>query len=159
MYHKICFDRLPTVRHAHSYETEHYCFHFPACRDFLEISYLEKGDVIREVKGEGKTSFAVPCLAIRRGEQDCLMYSEAPVHRHITVGLAWPFESYPVTSSDIVDCFRKPALDLRRLFCDRNRLYSYRKRRERCGSSAAKNRPRPCNAGQQPNAAVCRPGG
>lgn len=108
MYQKICFDRLPTVRFAHSYETERYRFHFVACRDFLEISYLEKGDVIREVKGGEKTLFAAPCLVIRRGEQECLMYSEAPVHRHVTVGLELPYESHPVTPSDVVDCCQKP---------------------------------------------------
>lgn len=111
MYYKLQFNCLPTVRFAHSYETEHYCLRFPVRRDFLEISFLEKGDIVREEKGGRKTQFVAPCLAIRRGEQDCLTYSEAPLHRHVTVGLEWPFEGHPVTPAGIVDCFQKPVID------------------------------------------------
>lgn len=105
-YKKLIFKQLPLLTFAHSYETGHYHISFPALKNRIEITYIEQGDVVKTFEN-GEQLF-IPASSVMACTYDCPFSaeSEAPVHRHSTIGIAVAFESHPVSAEQILSCSR-----------------------------------------------------
>jgi len=90
----------PEITHAHSYETTHYAMQFGMRSSFCEISFFERGRVLSDNPEEG-----IICEegAIHASIRDYALFrhSDAPLHRHFTVGLSLSQPVIPMTVSQV----------------------------------------------------------
>lgn len=103
-YYKIILNSLPRISFAHVYETQHYRANFPRREGFLEITSVEKGDIIRTVEGRPAETLPAPRLLITFGHLQTKMETPAPLHRHETAGIFLSYEAFPLTPAQIVAC-------------------------------------------------------
>ena len=94
-YYRIIFDKMPSVRFAHKYETTEYGFEFEERKNFLEISYVETGEIIEENQ-KGRKLLKTPGIHISLYNYPRKAWSEAEFHRHFTVGINLEFEAFMV---------------------------------------------------------------
>lgn len=106
-YWKLVFRGVPHILFAHGYTSEHYRMGFEPMPDKWEIAYLEQGDV-RRVYPDGRTdAYAAPGFLVSRFDKPTYMESDAPIHRHATVGFTADATVYSVTRDEIVACARR----------------------------------------------------
>jgi len=105
-YYKLIFDEMPQINFAHSHVSEKYNIILQK-RDIFEISYVEKGDIIKTVdKVCSVESFSVtaPCVTVASKGHAMTLKSESE-HKHFTVGFS-QFTQHEITSDDIINCYR-----------------------------------------------------
>ncbi len=100
-YCKLVFQSIPRVIFAHGYTTSRYHLHFPPAPGMLEISCIEQGD-IRRIYADGRTfEAAAPCFLFSRYEEPFDMHSDAPMHRHVTVGFRADYEAHDISREEV----------------------------------------------------------
>lgn len=106
-YVRVVFEQLPKILFAHSYESAHYKYLLPKVDDILELLFVEQGQV--DVYRDGRLIRTIPekSLHILRNYETLELRSNAPLHRHITVGLAMRFEMIPISEGQVVSCSRE----------------------------------------------------
>lgn len=105
-YYHMKIDGLPRVQFAHTYETTEYQMSFPLRSSFLEISYYEKGNVIRRYENDKETLLAAQSVVTNFWRRPMTTYCTEPLHRHCTVGIQLDYELSPLTSRQLVDMVR-----------------------------------------------------
>ena len=62
MYHIIELESQAEILFAHTYETRHYDLSFAPQEDYIEISYIERGEAVvyNRLRGRGRTCFHGP---------------------------------------------------------------------------------------------------
>ena len=101
-YCKVILNGVPTPMFAHTYESTHYDYALPRSENQLEISYIEQGEA--KVWKNGRVAYIRPenTLAATYNKEDIRCNSDAPIHRHITVGLSLDYELVPVSEAQVI---------------------------------------------------------
>ena len=109
-YNKIVFDNIPRVIFAHNHTTRHYDSSFYAKTNIIEITYIDRGDVI--MKFDGGVTQLIPEQSVFVNMFDCnlSLSSKAAIHSHFTVGISMGFGVYSVTEKQMVECSRAAAV-------------------------------------------------
>lgn len=110
-YCKVILKQVPTPIFAHTYESDHYDYTIPKCKNGMEISFIEKGQ--SNVWKDGKLAYTKPenTLFVNYNKEDIRCNSDAPLHRHITVGLSVEYEMVPISEEHIVASNRETDKD------------------------------------------------
>lgn len=83
-YYKVELKSFPKVLFSHTYETSSYNIHFTPLSNFMEISYVEQGDVLREFESGKKEECIAPSIIVdfRKEPLVCSCKSSSPTaHR------------------------------------------------------------------------------
>ncbi len=106
-YYKIILKQIPILAFAHTYESASFDCVLHQCKDFLEISFVEKGEIT--VREEGQIVYRCPehTLSVDYNKRELHFNSEAPWHKHITVGLSVEYEMVPISEQDIIASSRE----------------------------------------------------
>lgn len=106
-YCKIILKQVPTPIFAHAYESAHYDYILPKASNNMEISYIEQGEV--KVWKNGKHVDTTPerSFVVNYNKEEIRCNSDAPLHRHITVGISAEYEMIPITEEQVIACSRE----------------------------------------------------
>lgn len=102
-YYKVELKSFPKVLFSHTYETSSYNIHFTPLSNFMEISYVEQGDVLREFESGKKEECIAPSIIVDFRKEP-LVCSCKSSHRHSTVGISVEYDEKPVTPEEIIRC-------------------------------------------------------
>lgn len=101
--YSLALRTVPRVLFAHTYETDRYCLHFNRAEDLLEITLIETGDVVVRSDGGGERVCRAPGIMAQFFDQAQTCMSEAPLHRHSTIGVAVSYDARPITAAQAID--------------------------------------------------------
>ncbi len=106
-YCKIILKQVPTPIFAHTYESAHYDYILPKSPNEMEISFIEQGAV--NVWKNGKLIDITPeqSFAVNFNKEEIRCSSDAPLHRHITVGISAEYEMIPISEEQVIACSRE----------------------------------------------------
>ena len=106
-YCKIILKQVPTPIFAHTYESDHYDYTLPKSPHEMEISFIEQGTV--NVWKDGKRIGVIPeqSFTINYNKEEIRCNSDAPWHRHITVGISAEYEMMPISEEEVIACSRE----------------------------------------------------
>lgn len=97
MYRKLTLQQMPRIVFAHAYTTNRYDLSFPMQVRRLELTYFEKGNVLRIYEDGTRQSIPEGSFQLYGFERLFRMISDAPLCRHITVGFDTAYTSVPVS--------------------------------------------------------------
>lgn len=109
-YCKVILNEVPVPLFAHIYESTRYDYLLPQMENTLELSFIEQGDVLVSQEGIYTQTHRENTLIAIYNKKDIQCRSDAPLHRHITVGLTLDFEMHPISEAQIIDLERNGAL-------------------------------------------------
>jgi hypothetical protein len=104
-YAKIVLNEMPKPIFAHVYESTNYDYFLPKVPGVLEITFVEKGDISIYRAGEHVCRCLENSLFVQYNKEDTRCKSDAPFHRHVTVGLALDYGILPVSAEHILACW------------------------------------------------------
>lgn len=94
-------ETIPCVHFAHTFETKHYCLHFDTHPDFIEMTFIENGDVITRYD-DGETEYLPsPGIFLQFKDRPVTCMSEAPLHRHSTIGISMKYSVSRIEQKNI----------------------------------------------------------
>ena len=103
-YCKVVFKQIPMPIFAHTYENTRYDYVLLREERALELGFIEQG-AVKIYHGEQLIrSLPENSLNILYYKQDINLRSEAPLHRHITVGLKMEYEMTPLSEEQVIAC-------------------------------------------------------
>lgn len=105
-YYKLIIKQIPTIVGAHGYTSTSYDIQFPKQDRFIEITYVELGEV-EKITESGK-NFIIPASSILFSHRDesCHNKCISPIHRHFTVMFEADYELHKVNTEQILACQR-----------------------------------------------------
>lgn len=82
---------IPVIQFAHSYTSDHYCIHHNAREDFLEITFMERGNSVRRF--DNGDSFEIPqeSITVTTFHSPCTT-SSSETHQHCTIGISLKYD-------------------------------------------------------------------
>lgn len=82
---------IPVIRFVHSYFTKKLNFHFEIRKDFLEITFVERGGAVRKAKDGTLTDVPRESIMTNTFIEPFSMYTNEP-HRHCTLGITMKYD-------------------------------------------------------------------
>ena len=103
-YCKVVFKQIPIPVFAHTYENTRYDYVLLREENTLELGFIEQGAVDIYQKEQLVRSLPENSLNVICFQEDIRLRSEAPLHRHITVGLKMEYEMIPLSEAQVITC-------------------------------------------------------
>ena len=110
-YYKVVLKGVPVLRFAHAHEASRYGIVFPKIKDFIEITFVEQGEINVWKAKQLINTCPEQALSINYGKEECRVSCEAPMHKHITVGLSIEYEMLPISEEQVIDYSREKHLE------------------------------------------------
>jgi len=105
-YYELILKGIPIIEFAHSYTTERYDMYFGAKENKFEISYIEKGDFVKTFDTGESLQVPAPCIFLSSQMQACRNHSDAPLHKHFTVGINAEIEVHEIDKEQIIQYYK-----------------------------------------------------
>lgn len=105
-YVKVVFKDMPRVLFSHKHETPAYEYHHDESSPFLEITYIDVGDLYSE-STSGKKGFTKAGTLCASYEKAQTTTSHGQFHRHFTVALGGQYYTKHVTLKEAATCFKQ----------------------------------------------------
>ena len=101
MYHIIELESQAEILFAHTYETRHYDLSFAPQEDYIEISYIERGEAV-VLREDGLMQTRSPgTLGVHLHKEGERCFSYEPLHRHWAVGARMKYAHYACRPEEI----------------------------------------------------------
>ena len=110
-FYNLLLKHIPRVEFAHSYTTSSYCIDFDANPEMFEITYIEKGDVVRNFPSGLQEFFDTPCIMFSPRLEKFTQESNAPLHQHFTIGIHADYELTEITYPQIKQFYQQSFMD------------------------------------------------
>ena len=104
-YYKLCFSGMPEILFSHKYETPAMDYYFGDEEPFLEISYLDVGDMYHEFEDGtiGCTKAGTLCCGWTKPKRNT---SRGKFHRHYTVAIGGQNATEVISEERAVEIFK-----------------------------------------------------
>lgn len=99
-FYRLYLNQPPTITLAHRYQTPHYEANFRKMPERCEITYIERGRILRETDTSPIIYDEGSIVSFSRREEMHL-YSDAPLHCHFTFGFCTEREPELLTAEDV----------------------------------------------------------
>ncbi len=116
MYEKLTIHELPHICFAHAYATSSYDLSFSERRNFMELTFYEQGDVIRQAPGVPDRLIPEQTFSMQIFDAPFRLYSQASACRHMTVGFEAAYERTAVTRKEVLTGGKSEQSDCLSLF-------------------------------------------
>ncbi len=105
-YIKVVFKDMPRVLFSHKHETPAYVYHHDESNPFLEISYIDVGDLYSESLS-GKQGHAKEGTLCASYEKSRTTTSHGQFHRHFTVSVGGQYFTKEISEKEAANCFKQ----------------------------------------------------
>jgi AraC-like DNA-binding protein len=100
-YYKITLHSIPLISFAHRYMANNYRFEFAPRKGFIEITYIEQGDILKITNNGEKVRIPTSSVLVNLRDQPGLFLCQDAIHRHSTVGFEVLFDLISVDELQI----------------------------------------------------------
>jgi len=105
-YIKVSFDKMPQVLFSHKHEAPAYTYHFSETDRFLEICFIDVGDLFSE-KYNGEVNIHKAGSLGTSWQKAKTVSSHGCFHRHFTVAIGGQFSTEVLSKDDVVSFLKK----------------------------------------------------
>jgi len=104
-YYKLCFSEMPKVLFSHKYETQAYDYYFSKTEPFVEIAYIDVGDLFHEFEDGtiGCTKAGTLSCGWIKPKRNT---SNGKFHRHYTVAIGGQSATEIISEERAVEIFK-----------------------------------------------------
>lgn len=104
-YYKICFNDMPVILFSHKHETPFFDYYFGDAEPFIEISYLDEGDLFNKHKNGEISHTKAGTLGVGWIKPERIS-SEGKFHRHYTVAIGGQSATEIISEERAVEIFK-----------------------------------------------------
>lgn len=101
-YYKLIIKQIPKILGAHGYTSTSYNLNLPKQDRFIEIAYVEIGDVEKVTESGKRTFIPAPSILFSPRDENRQNKSDSPIHRHFTVMFEADYELHKVSTEQIL---------------------------------------------------------
>jgi len=109
LYNKVIISGVPRTVFAHHHETMHYELSFVPREHMMEISYIDRGDVIMIFKNGESRLIPGQSVIVNLYDREFTASSDEPLHSHYTVGISLDYQAHSISEKQLVECSRAAA--------------------------------------------------
>jgi AraC-like DNA-binding protein len=95
-YYLIGFDRVPILAYAHTFKTSKYQWFLPRRKGFMQITFVEQGDVVKTYQDGSAKYFKAPCYMLNMHDRDVTLSGDG-YQSHYTAGFFLDYEIISVS--------------------------------------------------------------
>ena len=109
IYQKLTFHEIPQICFAHRYSTTCYDFRFSAAPHKMELTFFEKGDVVKMWEDGAQQHIAEGTFQFATFDRPFRVYSQASACSHTTVGFKAAYHLTTISREELLACNRLDA--------------------------------------------------
>ena len=106
IYQKLTFHEIPQICFAHRYSTTCYDFRFSAAPHKMELTFFEKGDVVKMWEDGAQQHIAEGTFQFATFDRPFRVYSQASACSHTTVGFKAAYHLTTISREELLACNR-----------------------------------------------------
>lgn len=106
MYQKLTLHDVPRIQFAHAFSADRYDIYFPPIRNRLELTFLERGDVIEEREGHVSRYLSDESFHLICPDANLHLYSHDSPCSHLTVAFDADFTLSPISREELIHANR-----------------------------------------------------